>query len=137
MSIPFLFCALITAVSAVISLGFSIAAAFNTANEVRNMALYICARSVALVLVSAVPFFTGSTPWLQAIACSMIIVQVCDTAVGVVIKDRMKAFGPAGTALLNLASSDLVAELALLIERPVSIADYSIAGVEARSSLVL
>jgi len=33
------------------------------------------ARSVALVLASAVPFFTGSTPWLQAIACSMIIVH--------------------------------------------------------------
>ncbi|HEY4781174.1 MAG TPA: hypothetical protein VIH54_05095 [Chthoniobacterales bacterium] len=104
MSIPFLFCALITAVSAVISLGFSIAAAFNTASEVRNVALYTCARSVALVLVNAVPFFTGSTPWLQAIACSMIIVQVCDTAVGVLIKDRMKTFGPAGTALLNLAA---------------------------------
>src|SRR3979490_2524035 len=103
MSIPFLFCALITAVSAVISLGFSIAAAFNT-NEVRNIALYACARSVALVLVSAVPFFTGSTPWLQAIACSMIIVQVGDAAIGVVIKDRMKTFGPAGTALLNLGA---------------------------------
>jgi hypothetical protein len=104
MSIPFLFCALITAVSAVISLGFSVAAAFNTANEVRDMALYTCARSVALVLISAVPFFTGSTPWLQAIACSMIIVQVCDAAIGVVIKDRMKTFGPAGIALLNLAA---------------------------------
>jgi hypothetical protein len=55
-------------------------------------------------LVSAVPFFAGSTPWLQAIACSMITVQVCDTAVGVIIKDRMKTFGPAGTALLNLAA---------------------------------
>jgi hypothetical protein len=99
MNIPFLFCMLVTAV---ISLGFSIAAAFNTANEVRNMALYTCARSVALVLASAMPFFTGSTPWLQAIACSMIVVQVCDAAIGVIIEDRMKTFGPAGTALLNL-----------------------------------
>ena len=104
MSIPFLFCAFITAVSAVVSLGFSIAAAFNTANDVRRIALYTCARSVALVLVSAIPFFTGSIPWLQAIACSMIIVQVCDAAIGVIIKDRMKTFGPAGTALLNLAA---------------------------------
>ena len=104
MSIPFLFCAFITAVSAVVSLGFSIAAAFNTANDVRRIALYTCARSVALVLVSAVPFITGSTPWLQAIACSMIIVQGCDAAIGVVIKDRMKTFGPAVIALLNLAA---------------------------------
>jgi hypothetical protein len=104
MNVSFIFCALITAVSAVISLGFSIAATLNTANDVRNVALYTCARSVALMLASAVPFFTGSTAWLQAIACCMIIVQVCDAAIGVVIKDRMKTFGPAGTALLNLAA---------------------------------
>ena len=104
MSIPFIFCAVITAVSAVISLGFSIAATFDTANEARTMALYACARSVALVLASAVPFFTGSSSWLQAIACCMIIVQVCDAGIGVVIKDPMKTFGPAGTALLNVAA---------------------------------
>jgi len=79
MSIPFLFCAFITAVSAVVSLGFSIAAAFNTANDVRR-------------------------------------------------SRRNRA--------PESCSNDLVAELALLIERPMSIADYSIAGVEARSSLV-
>jgi hypothetical protein len=104
MNTSFIFCALITAVSAVISLGFSIAATFNTANEVRNLALYTCARSLALVLASAVPFFTGSTSWLAAVACCMIIVQVCDAGIGVVIEDRMKTFGPAGTALLNLAA---------------------------------
>ena len=104
MNIPFLFCALVTAVSAAISLGFSIAAAFNTADEVRNIALYTCARSVALVIASAVPFLTGSTPWLEAIACCMIIVQICDAGIGAAIKDRMKTLGPAGTAVLNLAA---------------------------------
>jgi hypothetical protein len=104
MNMPFILCAVITAVSAVISLGFSIAATFDTANEVRTMALYACARSLALALASAVPFFTGSTSWLQAIACCMIIVQVCDAGIGAAIKDRMKTFGPAGTALLNLAA---------------------------------
>jgi hypothetical protein len=34
----------------------------------------------------------------------MIIVQVGDAAIGAVINDRMKTFGPAGTALLNLAA---------------------------------
>jgi hypothetical protein len=104
MNMSFIVCTLITAVSAVISLGFSIAATFTPANEVRNVALYTCARSVALMLASAVPFFTGSTSWLEAIACCMIIVQVCDAGIGVVIKDRMKTFGPAGTAVLNLAA---------------------------------
>jgi hypothetical protein len=34
----------------------------------------------------------------------MIMVQVCDAAIGVIIKDQIKTFGPAGTALLNLAA---------------------------------
>jgi hypothetical protein len=34
----------------------------------------------------------------------MIIVQACDAGIGVAIKDRMKTFGPAGTAVLNLAA---------------------------------
>jgi hypothetical protein len=104
MNTPFVFCAFITAISAAISLGFSVAAVLNMRNEVRNMALYTCARSLALAIASLVPFLTKSTPWLQMIACSMIIVQVCDAGIGVVIKDRMKTFGPAGTALLNLAA---------------------------------
>jgi hypothetical protein len=68
------------------------------------MALYACARSVALMIASAVPFLTGSTGWLQAIAWSMIIVQACDAVIGTTIKDRMKTFGPAGTALANLVA---------------------------------
>jgi hypothetical protein len=34
----------------------------------------------------------------------MIIVQAGDAGIGMIIKDRMKTFGPAGTALLNLAA---------------------------------
>jgi hypothetical protein len=35
----------------------------------------------------------------------MIVVQLCDAATGVLIRDRMKTFGFAGTALLNLAAA--------------------------------
>jgi hypothetical protein len=35
---------------------------------------------------------------------SVIIVQACDAVIGTTIKDRMKTFGPAGTALLNLVA---------------------------------
>ena len=34
----------------------------------------------------------------------MIILQVLDACVGVAINDRMKAFGPAGIAVTNLAA---------------------------------
>jgi hypothetical protein len=104
MTVPFIFCASITAISAIISLGFSIAAALGATGTARTMALYACARSVALMIASAVPFLTGSTGWLQAIAWSMIIVQACDAVIGTTIKDRMKTFGPAGTALANLVA---------------------------------
>jgi len=104
MTAPFLFCASITAISAIISLGFSIAAVVKAAGDARNIALYTCARSVALVIASAVPFLSGSTQWLQSAACSMIIVQACDAGIGIRIRDRMKTFGPAGTAILNLAA---------------------------------
>jgi hypothetical protein len=104
MIVPFIFCASITLISAIISLGFSIMAALGATGATRTMALYACARSVALVIASAVPFLTGSTGWLQAVAWSMIIVQACDAVIGSTIKDPMKTYGPAGTALLNLAA---------------------------------
>jgi hypothetical protein len=104
MTVPFNFCALVTAISAIISVGFSIAAALGAAGTARTMALYACARSMALVMASAVPFLWGSIEWLQAIAWSMTIVQASDAVIGATLKDRMKTFGPAGTALLNLVA---------------------------------
>jgi len=104
MTLPFIFCASVTAISAIISLGFSITAILGAADPARPMALYACARSTALAIASAVPFLTGSSGWLQAIAWSMIIVQTCDAVIGGTIKDPMKTYGPAGTALLNLVA---------------------------------
>ena len=104
MSLPFIVCASITAISAIISLGFSISAALGTTDIARTMALYACARSTALMIASAVPFLTGSNGWLQAMAWSMIIVQTGDAVIGGTIKDPMKPYGPAGTALLNLVA---------------------------------
>ena len=102
MTLPFIFCASITAISAIISLGFSIAAVLGATDTARTMALYVCARSTALVIASAVPFLTGSTGWLEAMAWSMIIVQAGDAIIGGTIRDPMKTYGPAGTAILNL-----------------------------------
>src|SRR6476620_3922405 len=104
MSLPFIFCASITAISLIISLGFSITAPLAATGTGRTMALYACARSTALVIASAVPFLTGSTGWLLAMAWSMIIVQACDAVIGGTINDPMKTYGPAVTALLNLVA---------------------------------
>jgi len=104
MTIPYIVCASITAISAIISLGFSVSAALSATDIARTMALYAGARSVALVIASAVPFFTGSSGWLLAIAWSMIIVQAGDAVIGKTIKNPMKTYGFAGTVLLNLVA---------------------------------
>jgi hypothetical protein len=102
MTMPFLVCAAITALSAFISLGFSLAAARSESGAARTMAFYARARSIALALGSVVPFITGSVGWLLAVAWIMIFVQALDAFVGLTIRDKMKTFGPAATAFLNL-----------------------------------
>jgi len=104
MTLPFLICATVTAISAIVSLGFSIGAFRSGLAEARALALYTSARSLALAVVSVGAFVVGATAWLEAAACCMIIVQACDAAIGVIIKDRLKTFGPAATALLNVAA---------------------------------
>ena len=104
MNWPFLICALITAISAVVSLGFSIAAVLQESGQARVLALYGCARSLPLAIASAVPFLTGSLAALEGIACVMIVVQAFDAAIGIFVGDRMKTFGPAAIALANLSA---------------------------------
>lgn len=103
MTPAFVACASVTTISAVISLGFSVAAVSLASGQTRTIALYASARSLAFTLISLVPFVTGSTPWLEAVAVGIIIVQFCDAGVGVTIHDRIKTLGPAGTAVANLA----------------------------------
>jgi hypothetical protein len=104
MTIPFLVCAAVTAVSAFVSLGFSIASVPGTNGQTRTLALYACARSIAFAIISVVPFATGWSLWLEAVAVGMVILQVLDAGVGVAISDRRKTLGPAGIAVANLAA---------------------------------
>ena len=103
MNVAFLVCAVVTAVSAFVSLAFSIAALSGASRETRTPSLYAAARSVALALVSLVPFLLHSRGWLEGVAAGMIVVQACDAGIGVVIGEPVKTWGPAATAVLNLA----------------------------------
>ncbi len=58
---------------------------------------------MALTVVSVVPLFGERHDWLVAAALAMIIVQAADAVMGARIPDEVKAFGPAITALVNLA----------------------------------
>jgi len=104
MTTPFLVCAAVTAVSAFVSLGFSIASVPGANGQTRTLALYTCARSTAFAIVSLVPFATGWRLWLEAVAVGMIILQALDAGVGVTMRDRMKTLGPAAIAVTNLAA---------------------------------
>lgn len=104
MTTPYLLCASITAISAFVSLGFSLAAVPGTAGETRTLAFYTCSRSIALAVASLVPFANVSVSWLEAVATAMILVQGGDAVIGVTIRNTMKTFGPAAICLVNLAA---------------------------------
>ncbi len=100
--IRFVVCLAITILSALVSLGFSTVAVMKSKGQARTIAYYAAARSLSFAVLSLVPVLTGSNAWLQAVAVGMIVVQSCDAAIGVSIHDRMKTYGPAGTAVANM-----------------------------------
>lgn len=103
MPLAFWVCAAITAISASVSLGYSIAGFTSTAEPGRTPSMYTLARSVALTVVAVAAFFVGSVPFLAAVAIAMVVVQAADAVIGGVIHDRLKTIGPAATAAANLA----------------------------------
>ena len=108
MAATFLVCALVTAASAVTSLGFSIAALRST-GEAQVNAFYAVSRSLALAVVSVVPFISESRSWLLAVAVAMTIVQALDGYVGIRQRDSIKTYGPFFLAIVNLIALILLA----------------------------
>ncbi len=104
MSLAFWVCSSITVVSAWVSLGYSIAGLRAAGSADRTASMYALARSIALAAAAAIAPFTGAVAFCIAVAVAMIIVQAIDAVIGAVIKDRLKTFGPAATAVLNLGA---------------------------------
>jgi hypothetical protein len=96
------FCAVVTIISALTSLGFSIAAIRIPKSGISTNAMYATSRSLALVVLAVVPFFYESRIWLIEIALAMIIVQALDAVIGNIKHDMQKTAGPAFLAILNL-----------------------------------
>lgn len=101
MSAAFWVCAAVTALSALVSLGFSIAALAGSDAASRTNAMYTSARSLALAVAAVTALFVGSRSFLTAIALAMVVVQAGDALIGVKIHDRLKTIGPALMALAN------------------------------------
>lgn len=104
MSTAFWICSTITSISAVVSLGYSVAALRSSKGTTQTNALYACSRSLALAVVALIVLFTRSADWLKAVATAMIIVQAGDALIGARIRDQLKTAGPALTAAANLAA---------------------------------
>jgi hypothetical protein len=66
--------------------------------------MYALSRSVALVAAVLVPIFSQTRSSLLTIALAMVIVQTLDAVVGARIHDRLKTFGPASLAAVNLVA---------------------------------
>lgn len=103
MSIAFWVCAVITVISAAVSFGYSVAGLRAASGDAVTPSMYAFARSLALLVVAVVALFTLSGAFVAAVAIAMILVQAVDAVIGVRIHDRVKAVGPAVTALVNLA----------------------------------
>jgi hypothetical protein len=103
MNASFAVCVAVTTVSSLVSLGFSIAATRREGGAALTMARYAASRSIALAISSFVPILSGSVAWAQATALAMTIVQGIDAAIGWGAGDNTKTFGPAATAVINLA----------------------------------
>lgn len=101
MSTAFWVCAAITAVSAFVSLGYSVVALRAATPSDRTSSMYASARSLALALAAVVALFAGSPPFLVAVALTMTVVQAADAVIGALIHDRLKTVGPAATAATN------------------------------------
>jgi hypothetical protein len=97
-------CAGVTAASALVGLGYSVAAVVSALDQARVNAMYALSRSVALVAAVLVPIFSQTRSSLLTIALAMVIVQTLDAVVGARIHDRLKTFGPASLAVVNLVA---------------------------------
>lgn len=104
MPAAFWICAAITLISALVSLGYSIAALVDADPAHRSSPRYASARSLALASVAVVALFAHSQSYLAAVALTMVIVQATDAVVGWLDRDRLKTVGPALTAAANAAA---------------------------------
>lgn len=83
-----------TLLSAVLGLVFSIYSVRKDTDEAKTNALYMLARSLALVLISAIPLCRKNSGFLWLVTLAMLIVQLADGIVDIYIKKRMRTVGP-------------------------------------------
>lgn len=104
MSPALIACAVVTAVSAFVSLGFALAALRGASGAQLTASRYALVRSLALLVVAVVASLSGRAEFVVLAGIAMTLVQAGDGVVGLGLKDRAKTWGPFLTAALNAAA---------------------------------
>ena len=99
--LTFYFTAFITLISAILGATFSIHATIAGENREKEYALYMLARSIAIVWVAVMALIIHSTPLLVAITSAMLVIQIVDGIIGLYIKNPIRTIGPFIMALLH------------------------------------
>jgi hypothetical protein len=103
MSRRFWTCAIITAISALVSAGFSIASLFEPSGS-NSIERYAASRSVALLIAVLCCIGFRSRVGIATLALVMSLVQGFDGLVGALAHDPAKTYGPFVFAVANIAS---------------------------------
>lgn len=91
----------ITLLSAVLGFLFSIQAVRKSEKNDKLNALYMLARSLAVVFMAAIPVCTKASAFLVIITVAMLIIQLVDGFAGIYIKNPMRTIGPFTMAFLH------------------------------------
>lgn len=97
-------CAYITLISSILGIGFSIGAIAKETGKNKENALYMLARSIALMVIAVIPVCMEVKNILILITAAMLIVQIIDGLIGIYIKDKMRTGGPFVMALFHAIS---------------------------------
>jgi hypothetical protein len=102
-ALRFRVCASITAISALVSAGFSAAGLIGPSGS-DTFAQYAASRSIALLIAALICVALKSRKGLAALALVMILVQGLDGFIGAFAHDPAKTYGPFVFALANAAA---------------------------------
>jgi len=93
-------CALITLLSASVSVGFSLKGLLGPGSG-DSFARYAASRSVALLLTVLIAICVRSRIAIAFLGIAMTVVQVFDGVIGALAHDPLKTYGPFALAVLN------------------------------------
>jgi hypothetical protein len=96
-------CTIITAVSALVSAGFSVAGLLGPSGG-DSFARYAASRSIALLIAVLCCIKFRSRAAIAALAVVMILMQGFDGIIGIFAHDPMKTYGPLVFAIVNFAA---------------------------------